>query len=154
MTDELITPNFWLSEFLASDTATRLGLPNRPDAAALEALRTVTIPGVQSLRNCLSMPVFVTSGYRAPAVNQAVGSSSTSQHVLGLAADLKCPQMGSPLTIARYLLQHWSHDFEQLIQEGDWLHVGFPPVGQKGRRQVLTAHFAPGQRTTYTPGLS
>jgi len=153
MNDELVTSNFWLSEFLASDTATRLGLDNTPDAAALDALRVVTIPGLQSLRNCLSMPVFVSSGYRSQAVNRAVGGSFSSQHCLGLAADLKCPQMGSPLTVARYLLQHWSHPFEQMIQEGSWLHIGFPAAGGKGKREVLTAHFADG-RVTYTPGLS
>jgi len=153
MTDELITPNFWLSEFLASDTAVRLGLENTPDAAAVAALRTITIPGVQSIRDCLGMPVFVSSGYRSLAVNRAVGSKDNSQHVLGLAADLKSPQFGSPLTMARYLLQHWAHPFEQMIQEGGWLHVGFPPAGQRGQREVLTAHFD-GGRVTYTPGLA
>jgi hypothetical protein len=154
MNDELISPNFWLSEFLQSDTATRLSLPNSPDGPALAALRTITIPGVQSIRDCLGMPMFVSSGYRSPIVNRAVGGSANSQHVLGLAADLKSPQFGSPLTMARYLLQHWTHPFEQMIQEGSWLHIGFPSAGQKGKREVLTAHFVPGCSVTYSPGLS
>lgn len=153
MTDEMISPNFWLSEFLQSDTATRLGLDNAPDPASMAALRTITIPGVQSIRDCLGMPMFVSSGYRSPAVNKAVGGAPNSQHMQGLAADLKCPQFGSPLTIARYLLQHWTHPFEQMIQEGSWLHVGFPAAGQKGARTVMTAHFD-GGRVIYTPGLS
>jgi len=152
MTDEMISPNFWLSEFLQSDEATRKGLDNSPDGPSLAALRTITIPGVQSIRDCLGMPVFVSSGYRSPAVNAAVGGSRASQHMQGLAADLKSPQFGSPLTIARYLLQHWTHPFEQMIQEGSWLHIGFPPAGQKGKREVLTAKFSP-QGVSYLPGL-
>lgn len=153
MNDELISPNFYLSEFLQSDEATRKGLDNTPDTASLAALRTITIPGVQSIRDCLGMPMFVTSGYRSPAVNAAVGGARSSQHMLGLAADLKSPQFGSPLTIARYLLQHWTHPFDQMIQEGSWLHIGFPANGGNGKREVMTAHFGP-SGVMYTQGLA
>ena len=41
----------------------------------------------------------------------------------------------------------------QVIFEGTWVHVGLAPRGTKPRRQVLTAVFRPGKRTTYQQGL-
>jgi zinc D-Ala-D-Ala carboxypeptidase len=153
MIDEKITPGFWLSEFLQSDTATRLGVDNTPDAAALANIRTLLAPGMQSVRDCLGQPVFISSGYRSPAVNRAVGGAANppSQHTTGQAADFKCPAFGLPITLARYLVAHGGEvHFDQLICEGTWVHISFSP---KPRGHVLTAHFGPGG-TTYTRGLA
>lgn len=48
-------------------------------------------------------PIIVTSGYRAPAVNKAVGGVATSDHTQGMAADIVAPAWGTPLQIARAL---------------------------------------------------
>jgi len=37
-------------------------------------------------------PILVTSGYRCPQHNADVGGSANSQHMLGLAADIKVPE--------------------------------------------------------------
>ncbi|MEY4427730.1 MAG: hypothetical protein RLZZ182_419 [Pseudomonadota bacterium] len=150
MPDERLSPNFWLSEFLRSDIATRRGLCNTPCVTALLNIRTILAPGMQQVRNILGQPVFITSGYRSAAVNKAVGGSQHSQHVQGLAADFICPSLGMPRTVAEYLLQHSTLQFDQLIHEGAWLHVSFVP--SKPRHEVLTAHFD-GGHVTYTNGL-
>lgn len=147
--DDLITPNFRLSEFLDSATAIRRGLDNTPTAMVLANIRNILAPGIQEVRDLIGHPVFISSGYRSPEVNAAVGGSPTSQHTEGLAADFKAPGFGMPSSIVRYLVAHAARlPFDQLIHEGSWVHISF--VQSKPRHQVLVAHFAGGS-VTYTP---
>ena len=149
MIDERIVPGFWLSEFLQSDTAARQQLDNTPLPTEMANIRHLLAPGMQSVRDCLGQAVFVTSGYRSPVVNRAVGGAVNSQHTQGLAADFKCPAFGMPTTIVQYLLRHSTQvRYDQLIQEGSWVHISFSPTP---RGEVLTAHFA-ASGTTYTRG--
>jgi hypothetical protein len=150
MTDERLTPSFWLSEFFKSDTALRKGIDNTPTPEALANIRTLLGPGMQRIREFLGAPVSISSGYRSPALNKAVGGSQTSQHSKGQAADFTAPSAGDPLKICRKLLEHRDEiGFDQLIYEGTWVHVSFSQVP---RGQVLTAKFGPGG-TTYSAGL-
>ena len=151
MIDERIVPSFWLSEFLQSDTASRQQLDNTPLPSEMANIRNILAPGMQTVRDCLMQPVFVSSGYRSPAVNRAVGGAVHSQHTQGLAADFKCPAFGMPITIVQYLMRHCTQvRYDQLIHEGSWVHISF---AQNPRGEVLTAHFGPGG-TTYSPGLA
>lgn len=151
MIDERLTPSFWLSEFLRSETSTRLGLDNDPPPEVLANLRTVLAPAMQHVRDMLGYPVNVSSGYRSTAVNKAVGGSATSQHALGLACDFTCPHYGTPRRVAEFLALHFGEArFDQLIWEGSWVHISFVPGRPRG--QVLTAHFGRGG-VTYTPGI-
>ena len=52
---------------------------------------------------CLGHDLDISSGYRCPELNSAVGGSPTSQHCMGLAADFTCEDFGSPLEIAQAL---------------------------------------------------
>lgn len=154
MNDERITQGFMLSEFLQSDTATRLGIDNTPKPTELQNVRAILAPGMQRVRDLLFRAVFITSGYRSPDLNRAVRGAASSAHLHGLAADFKCPGYGPPIVIARYLVQHATEiGYEQLIQEGDWVHVAFPAPGDAPSYGVLTAHFA-GGGVTYTEGLA
>jgi hypothetical protein len=151
--DERLTTSFWLSEFLRSDQATRKGIPNIPAPAEMQNIRGILAPGMQQVRDTLRSPVHITSGYRSPELNRVVGGAANSQHMQGLAADFVCPTLGSPRTVAEWLLAHAINlQFQQLIFEGDWVHIGFPPPGERPKKQVLTAHFGPGG-VSYTEGL-
>jgi hypothetical protein len=110
---------------------------------------------MQRVRNALSVPVLITSGYRSPTLNAAVGGSRNSQHCEGLAADFIAPTFGTPRAIARYFMERSTEiRFQQLIWEGQWVHIGFPTDGQPPKGKVLTAQFDGGGRVTYSRGLS
>ena len=136
---DLLTPHFTLAELCV----TRHG-PNMPPAAVVQRLRTVTAPMLERVRTLLGeRPIIITSGYRSPAVNAAVGGVATSAHLSGYAADFICPDFGAPLDICEAISRS-PFDFDQLIQEGSWVHLSVDP---KMRREVLTkagAGFSPG----------
>ena len=126
-----MTPNFTLAELTRTDT----GLPNSPNAdqmANIERLAGV----LEKVRGVLGgKPLIVTSAFRSPAVNRAVGGSPTSAHVHGLAADFTCPRYGSPLQVCM-AIEESGIEFDQLIHEyGRWIHLG---VGPRERGEVLT----------------
>jgi uncharacterized protein YcbK (DUF882 family) len=77
-----LTPNFTWAEF-----ACRCGQCGGefPKSVRNQLLRLA--PALQALRDKVG-PVRITSGYRCPRHNTAVGGARASQHVLGLAADI------------------------------------------------------------------
>lgn len=97
-----LTQHFTLAELTKSSTAERLELDNTPPPEVLPAL-TSTAEMLERIRSTLGVPVTVTSGYRAWAVNKAVKGATTSDHAQGRAADIVAPRYGTPLQIARAL---------------------------------------------------
>lgn len=80
---------FTFGEFSRSSEATRRGLSNEPDAAARANLQRLAVEVLDPLREAIGRPLKVTSGYRSPAVNKAVGGVPGSKHQQGRAADVK-----------------------------------------------------------------
>lgn len=131
MADQL-SPHFTLAELTASTTANRLGLRNVPDSAALYQL-TKTAQMLERVRELLGVPITVTSGYRSPDVNAAVGGRTSSDHLKGMAADIVSPGFGIPHAVATAIAPHVSTlGIGQLILEGikgkRWVHLSTDPV--------------------------
>jgi len=105
--------------------------------------------GMEGVRTLLGAPIIISSGYRSPEVNKAVGGAKNSQHTKGEAVDFICPGYGSPLKICKAIAAS-GIKFDQLIQEGTWVHISFSDAN---RREVLTADFSKG-KATYTKGLA
>lgn len=146
-----LTAHFTLEELTFSSTAERLGITNAPeplDALAIRTSLTVLANGLEQVRYLLGHPLHVDSGYRCWSLNRAVGGAADSAHLKGLAADIICAAFGTPLEIVK-AIEASSLVFDQCIQEGSWVHISFDP---RARREVLTAHFVDGQRTTYSLG--
>lgn len=152
MSDDWITSHFRLSEFTRSEYAIRHGLDNNPPANVFARL-VVLADGLERVRTVLGVPIHIQSGYRSGLVNAGIGGHRDSQHCLGEAVDFVAPAYGSPLEVCQAILDHEDLvDFDQLIHEGEWVHISFTER-RKQRRQVLTAHFA-GGHVTYSGGLS
>ncbi len=154
LADGQLSAHFWLAEFTESQTATRRGLSNKPTPAVLDNLRRLAAT-LERVRDLLQgAPIRISSGYRAPQVNAAVGGSLTSLHLQGCAADFTAPQYGSPLQICQALAADTTLDFQELIFEGAWVHFGIQADPARRRnRSVTTAVFRRGQPTIYVPGL-
>lgn len=76
-----LTPNFNLNEFRSRD-----GAEFPADVRTnIEALANA----LQIIRNEFNEPISITSGYRSPAHNRAVGGAVNSTHIRGLGADFR-----------------------------------------------------------------
>lgn len=126
-----------LTRLCHSDTALRMGIPNQPDARQTRNLERLS-DMLRQVSELLGAPLQITSGFRCDALNAAVGGVPDSQHVMGLAADFKCPQAGSALQVAR-LVANSDLPFDQLILEyGRWIHLSIAAADDLPRREVLT----------------
>lgn len=107
---------------------------NSPPPEVVATLRT-TAARMEEVRRLLGRRVIsVSSGYRCRALNRAVGGAATSAHLTGHAVDFNCYGFGHPLDVCRALSEA-DIAFDQLIEEGTWVHISFDP---RLRRQVLT----------------
>jgi uncharacterized protein YcbK (DUF882 family) len=97
-----LTANFSKIEFNSRDGAVM------PD----EVLRNVKelAENLQKVRDFLAEPLHINSGYRSPSHNRAIGGVSSSQHLLGKAADI---------TTKNYTAKDLSLVFERMINNGE-----------------------------------
>lgn len=133
-----LTENFTLQEFVRSDTARRLGIDNTPNEVEIRNLRNLCENVLQPLRDTCGKPIAINSGYRGFALNRAVGGTSTSQHLTGEAADLRCRDAQEAIVLASLIISHGIYD--QLILEHSatsvWLHVSCKPDIRYNRKEV------------------
>lgn len=130
-----LTEHFDLAEFTISQEAARRGIDNTPPDEALENLYLLAM-ALEEIRARLGKPIVISSGYRSPALNAAVGGAATSAHVLGYAADLTCPGFGAPLSVCKAIATLPGFRYDQVIHEfGGWCHLSIDP---RGRMQTLT----------------
>jgi len=143
-----LSPHFTLAEMTVSQTAARRGIDNTPGDSEIAALKTLCIEVLEPVRAHFDRPVIVSSGYRSPALNRAIGGSSSSQHCKGEAADFSVPGIGV-LDLAQWM--HRNLQYDQLIYEfGRWVHVSYRTGAL--RNMELSAKRIAG-RTRYLPGI-
>jgi hypothetical protein len=136
-----LSENLSLAECLRSKTATRLGINNEPDDEwVVENLRAVAERVFQPCRDHFGVPIYVSSGYRSPDLNLAIGGSHRSQHVEGRALDLDCDVYGSITNSELFNYIRENLEFDQMVWEfGDddnpnWVHVSYVHGGHNRKR--------------------
>ena len=131
-----LSPHFTLAEL----TTTSTGLANTPTAAETEVLRTLAA-FMEKVRTALNgRSIHVNSAFRSASVNAAVGGVPNSAHRLGFACDFVCPEFGTPYEICIALdaaEKAGRIKFDQLIQEGTWVHISRDPK-LRGQRLTLS----------------
>jgi hypothetical protein len=134
-----LSKNLLLSEVIKSQTAIRKGIDNTPNNKHLFNLKLIADNVFQPLRDWYGKPITISSGYRSPELNSAIGGSLTSQHSNGQALDLDT--VSDNLKLFNYIKSNLP--FDQLIYEfGDddnpaWVHVSYSRDNNRG--QVLRA---------------
>ena len=141
-----LSPHFTFAELTVSQTALRKGLDNEPSAQQVENLKRLCATILEPARDVLNVPLKVTSGFRSPAVNTAVGGSPTSLHMDGCAADIV--PVGVDLRDAFATLMCAGLPFDELFIEcGAWLHMGVARPGTEPRGKYKIAVGYPGHWT-------
>ena len=149
-----LSANFSLSELTKSETGARNGISNTASPLVIEKLQALTDNILQPLRDKFG-PVIVTSGYRSPEINKAVGGSSTSHHCFGFAADFSVLSMDNrELTL--YIRDNLKYTqlilefYQSGIADSGWCHCSYDAADLKC--QTLTARRVNG-RTQYSNGI-
>jgi zinc D-Ala-D-Ala carboxypeptidase len=115
-----LSKNFHLSEMTKSQQAVRMGLNNNPSEQQVENLKTLCERVLQPTREHFAKVVTVSSGFRDEVLNNALGGSKSSQHCLGMAADIEI------FDVPNNELSDWIKEnlmFDQLILECRWAQL-------------------------------
>lgn len=119
-----LSPNFTYEEMIASETAARHNIDNTPPNEVLMNLRRLAL-FLEDVRKVLDKPIQISSAYRSPLANEAVGGKKTSQHCRGAAADIKVKGM-TPNQVVQAIIKS-GLQYDQVIREFDsWTHISIP----------------------------
>ena len=146
-----LSANFSLAELTKTNVRQ---FDNTPSMQVIDSLQVLVDSVLQPIRNKFG-PVTVTSGYRSPEVNKAIGGSATSDHCFGFAADFEVAGVDNK-ELARWVADNLK--FKQLILEfytkgvpdSGWVHVSYDKTNLT--QKVMTATKV-GGRTVYSPGI-
>ena len=130
---------FSLTEMTRSDTARRLGIDNTPSDEIKKNLTLFIEKVLDPIREDWGSPISVSSGYRCPELNKAVGGVKTSGHLYGFCADLQVK--GDLRKFSNFVIE-WMKEhqmkYDQIIWEKSgnvtWLH--FCWIGKDGKQRM------------------
>jgi zinc D-Ala-D-Ala carboxypeptidase len=149
-------PRFSRERLEFSQTAVRHGLDNTiPELMLQDAARlSFFLADLEIMLGTRGLParIEISSGYRSPKVNAAVGGARNSDHMSACAADIVVVGI-KPLDLTTFIQSQAIDRVEQLILEFNrWTHVAIPKNGMTPRRSVLTAKKVNG-KTVYLNGI-
>ena len=148
-----LSKNFSLAEMIKSQTAERKDINNNPNEDNIENLQRLCEHILQPVRDHFGKVVSVSSGFRSPELCVAIGSSTTSQHASGQAADFEIYGVSNK-ELADYIADNL--DFDQLILEfwkpeepnSGWVHCSYKGA-DNNRKQYLRAVKSSSGKTSY-----
>ena len=141
-----LSEHFTLEEMTYSANALRANIENTPWSEQISELKLLCTDILEKVRLMFG-PVTVDSGYRSSVVNRLIqGSSSTSQHCLGQAADIVIPGKTPDEVVCAIMAS--DIPFDQLISEWGWTHIS---RSDNPRHEVLRAVHGTDGKPHYIP---
>lgn len=147
-----LPPNTFLSKYVTlqqaaynSSTAKKNNIDNTPTESAVEDLKFVLTNVYDVLYDRFNGNITLSSAYRSPALNTAVGGATGSQHKLGQAVDVEGKNGVTNKEIYFYVKDNFP-SWDQLIweygtsDEPDWVHIAYSRPGRNtksGKKQLL-----------------
>ncbi len=136
---------FTIDELCHSDKAIALGIENKPNEEIKSHLIQLVEELLDPLREAWGSAIKVNSAYRCAKLNSVLkGSSPTSAHLVGYAADL-VPCHGSITEFKKFVVKWLKENniqFDQCIcetngQGAQWVHLGLYNLSMQQRKQFL-----------------
>lgn len=119
-------PSFQYWEFVSSETAIRHSVKNVPNEEQWKAIELLCVKILQPVRNHFG-PIKINSGFRNPILSALVGSSTSSNHTRGEAADFESYDENiSLMTVLKYIQENLV--YHEMIAEffpDGWVHVAY-----------------------------
>ena len=124
---------FTNNELTDSETAKRLRIKNEPTKEQWINLFAIRDNVLNPLREKFGKPIRITSGFRSPELNKAVGGKPTSQHTKGEAVDITAINKADNKELFELCK---TLEFDQLIDESNftWIHISYKVPN---RKQIL-----------------
>ena len=129
-----LTEHFSLEELTHTD---HREYDNTPNDAELENLVRLA-EFLEEVKAALGgRPIMVNSAFRSQQINNSVGGSNKSQHLLGCAVDFRVPKL-TPDEVVRIIISA-GLPYDQIIREFNaWTHISIPNTPDlKPRNQAL-----------------
>lgn len=134
------TKNFTQKEFEYSDTAKQYNINNKlPKEYEHYAQETLTF--LQGIRDAWGSGIRINSGYRSKELNDKIGGSKTSAHLIGYAADIY-PVNNKWDEFLKFIKDYLKDKvFDQCIIEksgsSKWIHIGLKNLKIQQRKMIF-----------------
>jgi len=143
-----LSPHFTYGEMTISDIAERRGIINQPNETQVTNLKNLCGKILEPIRTYFGKVMIVSSGFRSPELNKAIGGSETSQHMQGEAADFIIISKELD-AIYEWVILKSALDYDQIIHEFNrWIHISYT-ARYKNRLKNTVAMLVDG-KTQYT----
>lgn len=140
-----LSQHFTLEELTFSSIALRHDIDNTPNAVQVANLTRLALTLLEPARAIIGAPMTIDSGFRVPALNLLVGSTSKhSEHLDGLAADCIFPPSFDLRNIFDALRTNLTGYDQIIIECGAWIHIAAPEANTQPRGDQLIATGRPG----------